>query len=358
MPRSHRCLWPEVVSWENLVPAYQRCRRRKRYKPDAVRFHHRWEEHLLELQAELSSGNYHPGLYRHFWVTQPKRRLISAAPFRDRVVHHAVVAVLEPRYEPAFIYDSYACRRGKGTHRAVRRAQSFLRRSRYYLKTDVVKFFPNVDHGALMDRLTRRIRDDRLLELIGRILASGEGVLRDEATATYFPGDDLWAVTRPKGLPIGNLTSQFFANVLLDTVDHFVKEDLRIRGYVRYADDLVLFADSKDELRTAERSLRDKFAELRLRMHRDKTVIAPTRCGLNFLGFRVHPESIRLSREAIERFNRRLRRQKWLYAQGRITPEELRRSLAAWRAHAEHANTFAIRGVLMRKARFRRDSNR
>lgn len=255
MPKRRGNLWPEVVSWQNLLLAYQRCRRRKRFKPDAVRFEFDWESNLIAIQRRLISGAYRPGRYRHFWVREPKRRKISAAPFADRVVHHAVVNVLEPVFEPGFVEDSYACRRGKGTHRAVTRAQQFARRYAYYLKTDVVKFFPNVDHAVLLERLRRRIKDAELLGLVQTIVASGEGILREEASQTFFPGDDLFARLRPTGLPIGNLTSQFFANVLLDALDHYVKERLRIPGYVRYADDLVLFADSKSQLREAESAL-------------------------------------------------------------------------------------------------------
>ena len=146
MAKSYANLWPKTVSWKNLVAAYHDCRRRKRYKPEAVRFHFCWEANLLQTQRRLRDGSYSPGEYRHFFIFHPKRRKISAAPFQDRVVHHAVVRVLEPIYERRFIFDSYACRKGKGTHRAIKRAQQFLRRHRFYLKTDVVRFFPNVDH--------------------------------------------------------------------------------------------------------------------------------------------------------------------------------------------------------------------
>ena len=139
MARTYRNLWPQVVSWNNLVVAYQKCRRRKRYRRQATEFDFAWEANLLRLQHDLASGEYEPGGYRHFYVHEPKRRKISAAPFRDRVVHHAVVNVLEPLYERRFLYDSYACRKGKGTHRAIQRAVYYLRRSTYFLKTDIIR---------------------------------------------------------------------------------------------------------------------------------------------------------------------------------------------------------------------------
>ena len=155
MARTYRHLWTQVVSWDNLFSAYRKCRRRKRYKSPAVRFDFTWERNLRELQSELQSGAYQPGEYRHFYVYEPKRRKISAAPFRDRVVHHAVVNVLEPICDRRFVYDSYACRKGKGTHRAWLRAQQFMRRFDYYLATDIVRFFPNVDHQVLLALLGR-----------------------------------------------------------------------------------------------------------------------------------------------------------------------------------------------------------
>jgi len=306
------------------------------------------------LQRELVEGTYQPGAYHNFFVYEPKRRKISAAPFRDRIVHHAVVGVLEPLYERRFLHDSYACRKAKGTHRALDRAQDYLRRHQYFLKTDIVRFFPNVDHQILFDLLARTIRDDRLLNLIRQILRSGEGVLQDEATPRHFPGDDLFAVLRPTGLPIGNLTSQFFANVLLDPVDHFVKEELRIPGYVRYADDLVLFADDKSRLWEAHAQLAGRLATLRLRLHADKTHLRPCASSLKFLGFVLRRTGRRLQQTGIRRFNLRLRGLRREFREGRIGFREIRQSLQAWLAHVREANCDGIQRALWRRARFTR----
>lgn len=352
MARSFRNLWPLVTDWDNLLLAYQRCRRRKRYKSEAIQFDFHWESNLLALQRELADGSYQPGGYRNFRIQVPKPRTISAAPFRDRVVHHAIVNVLEPLYEPRFIFDSYACRRGKGTHRALDRAQVFLRQYGFYLKTDIVRFFPNVDHQVMLELLARRIADPKLMRLIGQIIDSGAGLLDDEATPTYFPGDDLFALSRPHGLPIGNLTSQFFANVLLDPIDHFIKEQLRIGGYVRYADDLVLFADSKQQLWEAAAKISDRLAQQRLRLHPGKTQIRPGHAGLKFLGIILYRDGRRLQQEGIQRFNQRVRRQRWLRKQRRITPREVSRSLKTWLAHAGRVNSTGIRRQLWRRLRF------
>lgn len=352
MANSIRNLWPRLTSWNNLLTAYAKCRRKKRSRPEAAAFDFAWEEHLLGLQRELIAGTYRPGEYHNFYVYNPKRRKISAAPFRDRVVHHAVVRVLEPFYERRFLYDSYACRRHKGTHRAIDRAERYLHRHRYYLKTDLVKFFPNVDHGALLDLLSRRIRDARLMELIRLLVASGAGVLADEATQEFFPGDDLFALLRPKGLPIGNLTSQFFANVLLDPIDHFIKEELRVPGYIRYADDLLLFGDDKRQLWQWRDAVAERLEPLRFRLHAGKTQVRPCEAGLKFLGMKLDRRGRRLPQSALLAFNGRLRRLRWEFAHGLVDAVDVRRSLAAWRAHAGGANSTGIAQVLIRRARF------
>lgn len=354
MAHTYRDLWSKLIAWDNLLAAYRKCRRRKRHTGEAVTFDFAWENHLVALQRELTTGTYRPAGYRHFQIREPKPRIISAAPFRDRVVHHAIVRVLEPIFERRFIFDSYACRRHKGTHRAILRAHSFVRRYPFFLKTDIVRFFPNIDHAVLLGRIARVIRDERVLELIRLVLQSGAGVLASEATNDLFPGDDLFALLRPKGLPIGNLTSQFFANLLLDPIDHFVKEELRVPGYVRYADDLVLFANSKQALWAMRDALSGRLAGLRLRLHQNKTHVDHAGAGLRFLGFVLRPQGRRLYQAALARFNRRVRRLRWLFARGETTAEAVRRSLQAWRAHAAWANTTGIRRVLWRRLRLRR----
>jgi retron-type reverse transcriptase len=278
-----------------------------------------------------------PGAYRNFTIHDPKKRIISAAPFVDRVVHHAVVNVLEPIYERQLIFDSYACRKGKGTHRALDRAERFLRKFPYYLKTDIVKFFPSVDHEVLERLLTRRLGDGRVLELLRRIIASGVGV---------FP-DDPATEGRPHGIPIGNLTSQFLANVLLDPIDHLIKDSWGIPGYVRYSDDLVLFGHSKEQLRDVRGGLEQALNGLRLRMHEDKTQMRPSRMGLKFLGFVLGREGRRVQQTALRRLNRRRRRWKWLKRQGQFPKDLVRRSLQTWQQWLSGGNNRGIIAAVM-----------
>jgi len=341
-----------VCSWSNLLLAHRRCRRGKRYSPDAAAFEFEWESRLLQMQRDLSSLAWWPGPYRHFHISQPKPRLISAAPFADRVVHHAIVNVLEPLYERRFIFDSYACRRGKGTHRAIGRAQYYLRRHRWSLKTDIVKFFPSVDHELLLERLQRNLRDAALLELLGRILNSGVGVFAGEQIYQPFPGDDLFSVLRPVGLPIGNLTSQFLANVYLDPLDHFIREQLRVPGYVRYSDDLVLFGDSRQEMWEYRDAISQYLSGLRLRLHPEKTHVSPQGRGVNFLGLHIGVDERRVLSSTLRRFSRRIARLQWLFSQGQVSFSEIASSIQAWVAHCEHANSRGLLRTLLRRIRF------
>jgi hypothetical protein len=189
----------------------------------------------------------------------------------------------------------------------------------------------------------------RLVELI---IQSGEGVLRAEASSTLFPGDDLFSALRPRGLPIGNLTSQFFANVLLDVVDHFVKEELRVPGYVRYADDLLLFGDDKDALWMWRDKLQERLAKLRLRLHKHKTHVGRSEDGIRFLGLLLARDGRRLPQDAIARFSRRIRRLRWLRAKRKLPFSRIQASLKAWLHHAQQANSVGLRKSIWRRVKF------
>jgi RNA-directed DNA polymerase len=218
-------LFDGVTSYDTLLLASRRAMRGCGRTAVTCRFFYDLESELLRLQEELKSGIYRPGAYRYFTVRDPKERLIAVAPFRDRVVHHAVVHVLTPIYERVFIHDSYATRAGKGTHVAVLRAQQFLRKWPWYLKADIARYFDSVDHDIMMAMLERKLKDASLIYLIDRIVRN--------------------ASAPDKGLPIGNLTSQFLANVYLDPLDHEIKDHMGVHGYIRYMDDFVVFDHSK-----------------------------------------------------------------------------------------------------------------
>ena len=218
-------LWDKVTSLWNLAWAADKAACGKRSRPNVARFLFNLENELCQLEDELRAWTYTPGGYVTFMVYEPKPRLISAAPFRDRVVHHALCRHLEQVFEPTFISDSYACRRWKGTHAALDRFTDFSRCNRYVLKCDVRKFFPSIDHQILKDLVARKIKDTGVLWLVDRII---DGSNPQEPVSAWFPGDDLFTPSeRRRGLPIGNQTRQFSANVYLNPFDHFVKEVLR-----------------------------------------------------------------------------------------------------------------------------------
>lgn len=267
--KRHGHLFETLASFPHLMRCARRAARGKRHRPDVYRFRLRLEANVLDIQQALLEGTWTPSAYREFTVTHPRPRRISAAPFPDRVVHHALVDVLEPIWEPAFIDDSYACRRG---------------------------------------------------------------------------------------LPIGNQTSQFFANVYLDALDQHVRRDLGVRRYLRYVDDLVVLGDNRAALHGLRARI-EAFAErLRLRFHPGKCFVAPVGEGLRLLGYRVWPDRVRLPRENVVRAGRRLRQLRQLYARGAIEPERLRASLAAWIGHARHADTWRLRERLLGECAFTRST--
>ena len=321
--KTYRHLYEQVCDWDNLYLAYRRARQGKRGRPPVAAFEYDQEANLIALQRELTEQTYRPGLYYSFYIHEPKRRLISAAPFRDRVVHHALCNIIEPILERCFIYDSYANRVGKGTHRALDRAQRYAQRYRYLLQCDVRQFFPSIDLAILCAALARKLADDRVMWLIGQILDSGVGVLSEEYEMQWFAGDDLFAANRPRGLPIGNLTSQFWANCYLNPFDHFVKRDLKCPAYVRYVDDFLLFADDKRTLQQWLGAIVTKLAELRLTIHPGAQA-RPVSEGFPFLGFVVFPTHRRLKGRKVIYFRRRLRKLVAAYRNGALSFDDLK----------------------------------
>ncbi len=347
MVKRYKQLYAQIVSFENLFAAYRKAAKGKRGQANVADFEFNLETNLLQLQAELYSHAYRPGAYRSFYINDPKHRLISAAPFRDRVVHHALCNVIEPIFERTFIGDSYANRKGKGTHAALDRAQHFARHAPYVLQCDIRQFFPSVDLHLLRTLLARKIADEKTLGLIDLILESGAGILQDEYEMVYFPGDDLLAANRPRGLPIGNLTSQFWANVYLNVLDQHVKRHLRCQAYLRYVDDFLIFSKSKRQLWAWKDAVRECLADLRLTMHERSSTVYPVINGIPFLGFHVYPTHRRLKRRNGVAFARRYRKCRAAAARGALSPDELDRRIQGWIAHAAHGDTYGLRRALL-----------
>ncbi len=350
--KTYKNLYPQIYAFDNLYQAFREARKGKRSKPEVAAFEYHLEPELWQLQQELQEHTYQPGPYHHFYIIERKKRKISAAPFRDRVVHHALCRVIQPIFEARFIHDSYACRVGKGTHRAADRAQEFARRNAYCLKGDVQQFFPSIDHALLREILARRIADTEVLWLIDQILHSGAGVLDSEYTMQWFPGDDLWAGLRPRGLPIGNLTSQFWANTYLDRLDQFVKRELKCAAYLRYADDFLLFHADKAVLHGWREAVIACLAELRLKLHERKSVVFPTADGIDFVGYRIFADHRRLRKDNVRAFAHRLRTFRDAYRRGEVTLSAIQPSIQSWIAHAAHADTYRLRERLFAEVTF------
>jgi RNA-directed DNA polymerase len=345
--KTWRNIYSQVWDYENLYRAYRKARLGKRSKPGTAAFERIQEDELLALQDELQNHTYQPGAYHSFYIHDPKTRLISAAPFRDRVVHHALGNVLEPIWEPKFIYDCYANRVGKGTHRAVDRCQYFSRRYRYCLQCDVRQFFPSIDHAILRAMLAHYVRDEQVLWLCDQILASGVGVLAEAYDMVYFAGDDLFAPLRPRGLPIGNLTSQFWANIYLNPLDQFVKRELHCAGYLRYVDDVLLFSDQKSQLREWRQGVIEKLAELRLTLHIRQAQVFPVHTGIPFLGFRIYPTHRLVKRRKVVQFRRKLHGLLDSYCNGELQLDKFQASLTGWINHVRYADTWGLRRSML-----------
>lgn len=345
--KTFKHLYERICAFENLELAFRKARRGKRGQPNVAAFEMNLDSELLALQEELVAGAYQPGRYRHFTIYEGKPRRISAAPFRDRVLHHALCNVIEPIWEARFIHDSYACRVGKGTHAALDRCTHFARRYPYVLQADVVQFFPSVDHAILRSLLAHYIADRPTMGLVDRIIASGAGIHAEGYEMQWFPGDDLLAAARPRGLPIGNQTSQFWANVYLNELDQFIKGTLRCPAYVRYCDDLLLFADDKPALHRWRREIERFLVTLRLVIHDNKTAVHPVNTGIPFLGFLVYPDHRLLARSNGVRFQRRLRPLLRRYAAGEIDLPRVHASVRGWIAHAAHGDTWGLRRRLL-----------
>ena len=320
-------LFEQITAFDTLLLAARKAWRGKQQRQSVGHFIFHLEPELLTLQEELCSGTYRMQPYRTFTIYEPKARQICAAAFRDRVVQHAICHVLDPLFERWSIHDSYTCRRGKGTHAAVRRAQQLARRWPYVLKCDVRKYYESVDHAVLKALLRRKFKDRALLTLLDGIIAH-----------------PLPFGTTGQGLPIGNLTSQYFANLYLGELDHLVQDRLRLPGYVRYMDDILVFASEKPHLHETLATIRTFLHDtLRLTLKDEVTRLMPVTQGVAFLGFRVFPGLIRLDGRKWARVRRRVRQREAQYRCGMLEAEALQRALASMLGHIGHADTLATR---------------
>lgn len=345
MAKTYGNLFPQIYDFQALHEAYRRARRGKRDRHDVKRFELDLEGELIQLQNELIWGMYETGRYRRFKVYEPKEREVAALPFRDRVLQHSLVAAIEPIWEKRFIHESYACRPGKGTHAGADRAQAMLRKVKrehghvYVFKADISKFFYSIDHEILRQLVRKRIRCKQTLGLIDQII---ESTVCDSS--------------RRVGLPIGNLTSQLFANAYLHELDCFVKHQLREKLYIRYMDDFCVIHHDKAHLQQVRREV-EAFLWDALRLKTNaKTQVFPVGTvfgrALDFLGYRIWPTHRKLRRSSISRITRSLRLLQKKYAKGLVGLDRISQSVNSWLAHANKADAFGLRRALLTKFTF------
>jgi len=343
--KTYKNLFDKICSFENLHLAYLKARKCKRYRNEILKFSYNLEENLLNLQEELLNQTYQHGGYREFIVCDAKKRHIKAAPFRDRVAHHALCNVIEPIFDKGFIYDTYACRAERGTHKAIKRFQSFLKNNlnSYCLKCDISKYFDNIDHQILFKLIQKKIVDQKVLWLIKRIL---------ESSNKEFG----------KGIPIGNLTSQLFANIYLNELDQFVKHKLRMKYYIRYMDDFLILGYDKKELHRIEKEIK-KFLQdkLKIELHPKKANVFPIHPvrydklsngaskNIDFLGYRIFGTHKLLRKSTVKRFIRRTKAYQRKSKMDLISQEKFNQSLQSWLAYACFGNSYQLRKNLSGK---------
>ena len=334
-------IYKKLITKENIFRGYREFLKGKKKKKDVVKFAKEKNKNLSDLQMSLLNKSYQPGGYSQFLVHDPKTRIIHKASVRDRVVHHIVSDVLVKIFEPTFIAHSYSCRKGKGTHKGVVALQKMaLKVSRndtktcWVLKSDISKFFASINHKILLRMLKRKIEDEDFCDLLTKIVDS-------------FYSDKTVDLNDKKGIPIGNLTSQFFSNVYLNELDRFIKHDLRVTYYVRYADDFVIVDNSRDYLLSLVDPIQ-KFlkSKLDLELHPGKITTRKFISGIDFLGYIIFPSYILPRTKTKRRLIRKIRHKIGEFKQGKITEETLNQTIQSYYGFLTHAHAYEFKKEL------------
>jgi len=342
----YKNVFGEIISSENLFSAWDKFKSDKQKKRDVQRFEWRLEENIFKLHRDLKYRRYKHGAYASFYIQDPKRRHIHKATVRDRVLHHAVFTVLNPIFEPTFISNSFSCRIGKGTHKGIDILDEITRKiSRnafkpcFVLKCDIKKFFETVDHRILLNIIRKRVKDDDALWLLEEIIGSFISQY-----STPF---------ERKGLPIGNLTSQLFANLYLNEFDQFVKHKLKIKRYVRYTDDFIIVAGDKLYLENIIIPIRSFLAkELALELHPKKITISKFRQGVDFLGYILLPHYRLVRTKTKQRIFKKLKKRIKEYKSGVISEQTIEQSLQSYLGVLSHCNSFRLQEKLRNQFHF------
>lgn len=310
-------LYEQIYQIDNLYLASKKAMKGKKSNPTVAKFWFYEDEKLAKIHELLKHRQYKFGRYTEFTINDNSvMRKISAAPFVDRVVHHAIMNVLEPLFEKSFIYDTYANRKGKGTLAALRRAKYYANKYEYVLKMDIKKYFPSIDHEILIEMLGKKIKCEETMKLLIGLIENSN---KQEDAFFYFGNDTLMEPhERRKGIPLGNLTSQFFGNWYLNAFDHYVKERLKVKGYIRYVDDMIFFSNSRDFLEELIMIVDGYLEKFRLKIHPHKTLLQKSSDGIVFLGHKVYDTHFRLTSKALNRGRKSLKKVKYAYKYNKI----------------------------------------
>ncbi|WP_280564905.1 reverse transcriptase/maturase family protein [Chromohalobacter sp. 48-RD10] len=340
MGSKHKRLIEGIIDWDNLILAHRRARLGKRDRHEVNVFEANLWEELGALQMEMLWGTYQPGRYRAFLVYEPKVREILAAPYRDRVAQHAICSLCAPIWDRAMITDSYACRPGKGTHAGADRIEQWLCGMTatgpvWVVKMDVSKYFASISHRLAKEVVRDKISCPATLRLIDTIIDS-----------TADPNDP-----DPVGIPVGNLLSQWIANLVGNRIDQWAKRELRLKRYARYMDDMVALVRTKREALAIRDEFEDKLASMGMRF--SKASVLPASRGVNFLGYRIWAHKRLLRRDSVRRIKRNLKAMRWQYARGDIDLAKIQQRVGSWVAHADHANAESLKRKVLKGAVFR-----
>lgn len=334
MPKTYNNLYSNICSFENLHLAYLKARRCKRYRKEVLLFSNNLEENLINLQKKLLNKTYESGTYKIFYIHEPKKRKIMSLPFRDRVIHHALCNIIEPLFDKIFIHDSYACRVKRGAHAGADRLTQYLREAKrkypkiYCLKCDIKNYFGSINHKVLIQIIQRKIKCYDTMWLIENVINSTEGI---------------------RGIPIGNLTSQLFANLYLNELDYFIKHDLRIKYYIRYMDDWIISAPDKEYLWDTLKQIKIFLQEELFLELNNKTSIFPISQGIDFLGYRIWATHRLLRKSSKKRIKRKLKMYQKLHKENKIKINKITSSLMSWLGHTSHCSSYNLRKKILGK---------
>lgn len=332
----YKDLFNKIISLDNLFNSWDEFKIDKRNKPDVLKFEWQLERNIFDLHDALRNKCYHHSPYSTFYIQDPKQRRISKARVCDRILHHAIFTILNPLFEPTFISHSFSCRVNKGTHKGVQALAKFLRkesrnntRECYALKCDVQKFFNSVNHKILIEILCKKIKDKNTIWLLEEIISSYSSEKSD--------------IFNQRGIPIGNLTSQMFANVYMNELDLFVKQKLKVKNYVRYTDDFIIVSSDKDYLKTMVKKIDDFLKkELNLNLHPNKIYIRKYFQGIDFLGYIIFPNHILVRHKTKKRILKKVQTLFKDYANRNVTKEYLDSAFYSYLGVLSHANAFKL----------------